>query len=106
MDEELIRLMKNSNCTRVRLAIEHGDQEFLDKEVNKNLNLSKLKESVRLMRKYKIAVDGFFILGLPGETNRTIRKNIDFTKELSAMGVNPVIGMFIPLLGSQMYDDV
>jgi magnesium-protoporphyrin IX monomethyl ester (oxidative) cyclase len=103
VDEELVKLMIETNCTRVRIAIEHGDQDFLDKIVHKQLNLIKVKETVKLFGKYRTGVDAFFILGIPGETEKTIRNNINFAKELSSLGVNPQIGMAIPLPGTEMY---
>lgn len=104
LDEELVSLIKETNCTRVRVAIEHGDQEFLNNVVNKKLDLQKLKEGVKLLRKYKLDVDGFFIVGIPGETDETMKNSINFAKELSALGLNPIIGIATPLYGTKMYN--
>jgi anaerobic magnesium-protoporphyrin IX monomethyl ester cyclase len=103
IDDELLSLMKKTNCTRIRIAIEHGDQKFLNEVVGKRLDLEKLKEVVKKIRENKMDIDGFFILGIPGETEQTIRKSINFAKELSSYGMNPIIGMAIPLPGTKMY---
>ena len=42
-------------------------------------------------------------MGIPGETDKTMRKSIDFAKELSALGLNPIFGMAIPLPGTKLY---
>ncbi len=104
LDEELIDLIKKTNCLRIRIAIEHGDQIFLNEVVNKRMDLDKLKTAVKLLRKKKINVDGFFILGIPGETDKTARNSINFAKELSAFGLNPILGMAMPFPGTRMYD--
>ncbi len=104
VDEELTKLMVKTNCTRVRIAVEHGDQDFLNKIVHKQLELTKVKETIKLLRRYNLDVDAFFILGIPGETRKTMQKSINFAKELSSLGVNPQIGMAIPLPGTKMYE--
>ncbi|MBU1245477.1 MAG: radical SAM protein [Nanoarchaeota archaeon] len=103
LDDELISLMKDTNCTRVRIAIEHGDQKFLEEVIGKRLNLKVLKEAVKKIRKKGLDVDGFFVLGIPGETKETMRKSVNFAKELSAIGLNPLLAMAIPLPGTRMY---
>lgn len=82
LDEELIIAMKESGCYSVSLAIESGDQEVLEKLMHKPVRLTRVKEVVQLVRKHGLLVKGFFILGYPGETKKTMRKTIDFARSL------------------------
>ena len=47
LDEEIIRLMKKSNCMSITLAIEHGDPEMI-RIMNKNLDLDKAFNVIEL----------------------------------------------------------
>lgn len=81
MNEEKIKAMKEAGCHTVSVGIESGSDEIL-KKYTKMISVEKIKNSIRMLREYKIRVLGYFIIGLPGETRDSIRKTIDFAKEL------------------------
>ncbi|MDP4012380.1 MAG: radical SAM protein [Candidatus Nanoarchaeia archaeon] len=104
LDKELVAKMKESGCTRLRVAVEHGDQKFLNEVIHKRMDLSVLEQSTKNVRAADIALDGFFILGIPGETDVTMRTSIDFMKNLASLGLNPIIGYAIPLPGTEVFE--
>ena len=57
-----------------------------------------------LFRSLGLVVHGDFIVGLPGETRETIRKSIDFAKELDVETIQVSIGH--PYPGTEFYDHV
>ncbi|MFH1623581.1 MAG: radical SAM protein [Pseudomonadota bacterium] len=83
LDEELLKKMKNSGCYNISLAIESGSQYVLDKIIRKPLKLDRVPSLVDFARKIGIAVNGFFIIGLPGETKEMIWQTIDFAETLA-----------------------
>lgn len=81
VDLEFFQLAKKSGCWMVGLGIESGDQEVLDK-VNKKIILAQVENAVRLAKKAGVETFGFFILALLGETEKSMRRTIDFAKKL------------------------
>ena len=81
LDEELIEKMAESGCYRVNLGIESGNQKVVDTIVRKPLNLDYCRKIIRILKKNKIKVTGFFVLGMIGETLRDMEDTIRFAKE-------------------------
>lgn len=104
LDDEVVKKMKKSGCKRIRVGVENGDQEFLNSVIKKNLDLKKVEKAVELCMKYKILVDGFFVLGVPGETKATLDKTIELIKKLSAKGMNCLYCIATPIPNTTLYD--
>ena len=82
VNEELLTYMRDAGCTMLCFGIESGNQEILDK-VKKKITLEKCQKAVEACRKVGISPMTSYILGLPGETEETMKKTIQFAKELS-----------------------
>jgi len=80
-DREFFRLAKEAGCWQTGFGIESGDQKVLD-GVSKGTRLSQIRKAVRLAEEEGIETFGFFILGLLGETERSMGKTIEFAKSL------------------------
>lgn len=73
----LLKKMKAAGCYAVGLGIESGDQKILNMN-QKNLDLKIVPGVLRNLKKTGIESYGFFILGLPGDTRKTVEKTVDF----------------------------
>jgi len=81
VDEELLRLMKRAGCWMISWGVESGDEAML-KRMRKGTSLAQVEQALRWARAAGILNWGYFIIGLPGETEDSIRKTIDFAKRL------------------------
>ena len=81
LDDELAALMKKAGCYYVAFGIESGNQEILD-NIKKDTTLEKIEQGVKIANKAGIMTQGFFIFGLPGETEQTIENTIQFAKKI------------------------
>jgi len=81
VDGELLLKLKKAGCYRISIGIESGNQSVLD-QIGKDITLEKVRSAVALIKKAKIECIGFFILGLPGETEKTMQDTINFAKKL------------------------
>ena len=88
LDEEVIRLMKRSNCMELVLALEHGDPELLG-IMNKKLDLEKARQVIELCAKSGIPrVTLFVIVGYPGETPERFKNSLSYLKSIRKLGRN------------------
>src|SRR3989338_1045884 len=102
LDENICRKMKESGCYEVSIGIESGNQDILDKIVKKNLKLERVYNGVRLLRKYGIRTNGFFIVGFPGESIENMRETFRFARSLR---LNASFLMAAsPLPGTKLYE--
>lgn len=104
VDEELIKKMKESGCTRTIVAPESGNQYVVDNIIKKRINLEKIKEVVKWCRKYGLLVEAFFVLGFPGETKEQMRDTIRYAKELRKLGADDcAFYIATPFFGTELY---
>ena len=78
---EIVETMAKAGCQAICYGVESGNQEVLDL-VKKNSNLQKVKEAMRMTQDVGISALASFIIGLPGETEETLRKTVEFANEL------------------------
>jgi len=79
IDNEIARMMKESGCDGVYLGIESADNQIL-KYMKKAANTKIYMQGVEYLKRYDITTFAAFIIGFPGETDKSICTNIDFIK--------------------------
>ena len=68
IDEEMAHLMKNAGVDTIFLAIEHGSKRVLKEIIRKPISFSRIKPVIQCLQATGIYCQGFFVIGLPGET--------------------------------------
>lgn len=101
VDQELLFAMKKAGCRMMSYGIEHG--EFIQEIKGGNATLKQAEDAVKWTHDAKIQTVGYFMIGLPKETTKTIRKTIDFAKKLDCTYVQFAITM--PFPGNKLYDE-
>lgn len=102
VDLELLKLMKKAGCYYIVFGIESGNQEILD-GINKKEKLEAIETAVKLAHSIGIMTQGFFILGLPGETEQTIINSVEFAKKIPLDRAQFLILDLLP--GSALYNE-
>ncbi len=110
VDEELLDLMHRAGCRRIYYGIESGLQEMLDK-VRKDITLQEVRKTIRATQERGIRPLGFFLIGLPGETVRTVKATVKFAKSLdldyvqfSKLTAKPLTRMWAEMKDQTGYD--
>jgi anaerobic magnesium-protoporphyrin IX monomethyl ester cyclase len=81
VDEEMLMQMGRAGCRLISWGIESGNEQIL-KHARKGAYPDKAERALRWAKKAGIMNWGYFIIGLPGETEETIRQTIEFAKKL------------------------
>ncbi|MFC1815085.1 B12-binding domain-containing radical SAM protein [Thermodesulfobacteriota bacterium] len=101
LDDEMLAEMKASGCKMIRLGVESGSQEILDK-IRKGLTLGQIEEGFKLVKKHGIQALGGFMFGFPYDSRKTVEETLDFAKKLSPDQVQFSINMCYP--GTSLYE--
>jgi anaerobic magnesium-protoporphyrin IX monomethyl ester cyclase len=81
VDEEMLQLMGQAGCWMISWGIESASEDVL-RRARKGAYPDKVERALSWSRQAGIGNWGYFIIGLPGETEETIRQTIDFAKRL------------------------
>lgn len=81
VDEEMLSLMGQAGCHMISWGIESGSEEVL-KRARKGASPAKAEQALRWAKQAGIKNFGYFIIGLPGETEESIKQTIAFSKTL------------------------
>jgi anaerobic magnesium-protoporphyrin IX monomethyl ester cyclase len=78
---EIVETMARSGCQAICFGVESGSQEILDL-VKKHSSLAQVREAIQMTQAAGIIALASFIIGLPGETEETLRETIQFAESL------------------------
>ena len=98
----LLAKMKRAGCYSITYGIESGDQKILD-NIKKQITLPQIRETMKMTREAGLQVIGNFMIGNPGDTRKTIKKTIDFAKELKLDYA--YFGFTTPFPGTELRDE-
>ncbi|WP_376793453.1 B12-binding domain-containing radical SAM protein [Thermoflexus sp.] len=81
VDREMLHKMAQAGCWLISWGIESANEQIL-KGARKGYRLEQAPQALRWAKEAGIKNWGYFIIGLPGETEETIRQTIEFAKSL------------------------
>ena len=101
VNEEFFRVARRAGCYLLAFGFESGSDEVL-KRIKKGATVRQARRAVGWARKYGFTILGYFMVGLPGETEETIRETAEFAASLDLDFAKFSITM--PLPGTPLYD--
>ncbi|MCK4504565.1 MAG: radical SAM protein, partial [Candidatus Aegiribacteria sp.] len=75
---ELLDHMKEAGLAKINMGVESASQRVLDDIYNKGITVEGVKQALRLANDRGIFVQGYFMLGAPGETVEEMKRTVDF----------------------------
>lgn len=97
---ETLVLLKKAGCWQIWYGIESGSNDVL-KAIKKNTNVEIITKAITETKKAGISPCGFFIIGMPTETEKDIKKTIDLLLKLPLDEFH--ISHLVPFPGSEIY---
>lgn len=99
---KLLKLMKRSGCYFIAFGIESGNESIL-RNINKETDLATITRAVHEAKRAGMLTQGFFIFGLPGETERTVENTVNYAKSIPLDKAQFLLLDVLP--GSQIWKD-
>jgi radical SAM superfamily enzyme YgiQ (UPF0313 family) len=102
IDPEMLAEMKRAGCWIIAFGIESGSEEMLER-IGKKTDLGAARNALAITRRAGILSSVYFLVGLPWETQETLRANERFARE-----INPdILEVFYvyPFPGTPLYEE-
>ena len=103
VDPEVLDVMYRSGCRQVHFGIESGNDEILE-AIGKRINKAQVRRAVAWTAQTVIRSKGYFMLGLPGDTEETMHQTIEFAAELDLD--DAMFSLTTPFPGTRLWDEL
>lgn len=103
VDYELLEALKSSGLRRIMYGFESGTQDGID-SIKKNFTMEQARAAVAATRKAGVEMIGFFMIGVPGDTVKSIDETIEYSVSLDIDFAKYTV--FSPFPGTQVYDEM
>ena len=101
VSKEILMKMKNAGCWQVLFGLESGDPGIL-KSLKKGITLEQGERAVELAKKVVLSVRADFLMGVPGENIKTMKRTLKFAKKINPSFAH--FNKFTPYPGTEIYN--
>jgi len=102
VDGEILGAMSAAGCRMLMYGIETFHASSLRRMNRPVLSVAQIREKIRLTRRKGIAAFGFFMLGIPGETEEIMKRTINLSKSIGLDFAQ--FTKLTPIGGTALYD--
>ena len=99
INDRFMAKLKTAGCVQVFFGVESGDQEML-KVIKKDITLEMAEKAVALAKKHGLITTCTFVICLPGETKKAIKRTYLFARKLDPDFI--AVGIMIPYPGTHV----
>jgi anaerobic magnesium-protoporphyrin IX monomethyl ester cyclase len=101
VNDQIIKLMKTAGCYRITIGIESGNNYILNK-IRKGFTIEEAFEAVKIIKRYKIDIGAFFMVGFPFETADMLNDTIQAIKKVKCDWI--YYSIFTPYPGTEAFE--
>ena len=98
--KRMFNAMAEAGVFQIDISVEHGDQDFLDRVIGKNLDLETIPVTCDLAHEAGMTVHANYMMGFPFENKQNREKTIEHASNLDADSFS--VSLCIPLPGTRM----
>jgi anaerobic magnesium-protoporphyrin IX monomethyl ester cyclase len=104
IDDEVASLLNRAGCRAMSFAPESGSEETR-RLIKKNMKTSNLFKAIDASVRHGVGITAYIILGFPHDTDKMVRENLKFARELAMRGVEDIgMSFYFPIPSSQLYN--
>lgn len=103
LDEEVIDLLAKANFYRLVLAIESANPDIQENKIDKQVDLSRVPEVIRMIKDRGMEARGYLMIGFPDETRASIEHTANFALSLDLDDF--ALSVVTPLPGTPVFDE-
>lgn len=100
-DPELMELIERSGCEFLLLGFESANQNVLNTIRKRHNSASNYKESMRILHKHGIIVQGCFVFGFDHDTTEVFQRTVDLVQDLKID--IPRYSIYTPYPGTSLF---
>ncbi len=90
INEKLLKLMKQAGCNLIKVGIESGSERVME-IIQKGISVEQIRQASRMLNKSGIFWGGYFMMGMPIETEADMEATLTLMKEINP----PHAGIFL-----------
>lgn len=102
VDKEFMVKARAAGCYEITFGVETGDPEVL-KRIQKGITFDQARQAVKWAKEAGLETLTYFMVGLPGETEESMRRTIEFALELDA--TYSKVSILLPLPGTPLFEE-
>ena len=103
VSQELLKKMYRAGCRQIHYGIESGNEDVL-RRTAKHIDLQQVRDAIRWTEEAGIRSKGYFILGLPGDTEATMQETIEFAATLEL--TEAMFSIATPFPGTALWNEL
>lgn len=100
VSDDLLSSMKRGGCVKIDMGVESGSDRIL-RDTKKGLTTEELLAGGRLIKKHRLFLYAFLMVGLPTETEEDAELTLEFLEKLKPDWAG--ISIFTPIPGTEIY---
>ena len=99
--EKHVKLLAQSGCQNILIGVESGSQKYRQDMLGRRMTNKTILKGTTLVKKYKMKVSIFMMVGLPGETFLDMIKSLWINLRIRPYSVQT--GIFFPIKNTPLY---
>jgi radical SAM superfamily enzyme YgiQ (UPF0313 family) len=99
-DEADVEVLKEAGCFRVHLGIESADDTLRREVLGREISSEAIEEAFAMLRRHGLRTVAFNMIGIPYETEETIRATIELNRRIKPDWL--VVSIFSPFPGTRL----
>lgn len=101
VDEEMLSGMRRAGCRKIKFGVETGSAAIM-KAIKKGIDLARVPTAFEAAKRCGLEVHGTFMIGLPGETEETVRETVSLARSLPNDSLQ--FSIATPFPGTEFFD--